>query len=170
MMLSQNQKIVMVKAPVADCYAAGSSDIVDVRLYQHLTFVALMGVAGGADRITFTVDACDDNGPTNTAQCPLYYRIGSGSLPDTLAALTHQETAATGTGSLLAAACVATQHIIEVEVSDLLKVGVDAATAFVTAGARLTWATSAAGGIVGAVLAILSKPRIADDTMPAGLL
>ena len=170
MRFSQQHKIVQVLAPVADAYAAGSSDIVDMQHYRYCTFVALMGVAGGADRITFTVDACSNNVAGVTAQSNLYYRHGTGSTPDTLSALVYQTTPATGSTQLLAANCVATQHIIEVDAEDLELAGTTAATAFIATGCRLTWATSAAGGIVGGVLAILSMGRWSEDTMPSGLL
>ena len=170
--LIQATRFYLGKAPVADCYAAGSTPVIDIRKCERVLFVAQMGVAGGADRITFTVDACNNVTPSLTAQCDIWYRLGNGAASDlgeSMADVVHQDTPATGSTQILAADCAGTLHLIEVEAAECKRRGRLAATAFDAVGVRLTWATSAAGGIVGSVLAIMTGVRYQSDKLVAGL-
>ena len=171
-LLEQNLRLKQGLAPVANAFAAGSSLIIDIRDCEHVLFVALMGVAGGADRITFTVDACSNAAAALTAQCKIMYRLGQvgGDNGEIMDDVVFQVTPATGSTQIAAADCATTIHLIEVDAAEARRAGQAAATAFDPQGVRLTWATSAAGGIVGAVLAIKGGLRYGADTLGPGVL
>lgn len=163
-MLSENVKIIMLRAPVADCFNGDPlMAAVGVANYRKCTFVVSMGVnTGTTGRVKMLAYAADVSAGTNKTEVGYWMRTGTGSAPDTLGALTRVEAGATA--AIAAANCVATQHIIEVDVEEAKKL--QEAAGFAFNGIALQCDETVDDPIVGSVLCILSEPRNAGATMP----
>lgn len=163
-MLSENVKIIMLRAPVADAFNGDPlMAAVGCANYRKCTFVVSMGVnTAGTGRVKFLAFGADVSAGTNKTEIGCWVRTGTGSAPDTLSALVRAEAGAAV--SQAAAACVATQHIIEVDVEEAKKA--QEAAGFAFNGIALQVDETVDDPIVGSVLCILSEPRNAGATMP----
>ena len=163
-MLSENVKIIMLRAPVADCFNGDPlCAAVGVANYRKCTFVVPMGVnTGTTGRVKFLTYGTDVSAGTNKTEVGHYQRTGTGSTPDTLSAPVRAEAGAAI--SQAAAACVGTQHIVEVDVAEAKKA--QEAAGFAFNGIALQVDETVDDPIVGSVLCILSEPRNSGSTMP----
>ncbi len=149
MIFTQENHIVPCLDPIADAFAGTiASDIVDVKGYDHLTFLVYGGVnTGGTGKSTWTVLACDDTTPSNTHAIPFRYR--EMTTPDSFGALTDATTSGftntADSGFLLA---------IEVDVKEIAHTGYHYA--------KLVGVEATDDPVVGCILAILSKSRYAQ--------
>ena len=107
-LLMENDHFEMGLAPVADFAAADTeTDVVNMNLHDTVRFIVVWGV-GTTGVIKFTVDACDDVVPTNTAKIPFWYRItAAGGTPGTVT-LADKDTGVSNTAG--------SDQIIEIEV------------------------------------------------------
>lgn len=89
MIFTETYHLVAGKHPVADAFTGTvTSDVVNMRNFQHVTFIFYNGV-GTTGTSTITVLACDDVTPTNTTAVAFRYRaITSGDTPGALTAAT----------------------------------------------------------------------------------
>lgn len=163
-MLSENVKIIQLRAPVADAFNGDPlMAAVGVANYRKCTFIVNMGVnTAGAGRVKFLAFGADVAAGTNKTEIGFWQRTGTGSAPDTLGALTRVEAGASA--AVAAANCVATQHIIEVDVEEAKKA--QEAAGFAFNGIALQVDETVDDPIVGSVTCILSEPRNAGATMP----
>ena len=163
-MLSENVKIIMLRAPIADCFngdpllaAVGCAN------YRKCTFVISMGAnTGGTGRVKFVAYGADVSAGTNKTAIGYWQRTGTGSAPDTLGALTRVEAGAEV--AVAAANCVGTQHLVEIDVAEAKKA--QEAAGFAFNGVALLMDETVDDPIVGSALCILSEPRNCGSTMP----
>jgi hypothetical protein len=166
----QAMKFVEAIEPEADAFSGGAnSRVIDIQNYARVLFVIQLGNStGGTAVITFTVEACDDATPTNSAACKFWYRKGTVDTFETLGATTFQGTPATG---LVTTAgdqdCIS---LIEVSAAECRRIGRAQGTPWDATGVRLVAAETADDPLDAAVLAIAYNPRYAGETMPAGIL
>ena len=167
-MLSEKNKIRMLTAPVAD-FANGSPDtaVVGVGNARWATFVVLIGVNAGAGDLKPIVKTCAVNAKTNAQAVGGWLRQGTGSAPDTIAAPVRQE--ADAEVNIATASCVATQHVIEVDVAEARNVWTTAGYTG-TLGLYLTLTETQGDAMVGAVMCILSESRFDGGTLPVTIL
>ena len=167
-MLSENVKIRQLLAPVAD-FQTGSPDtaVIGVGDAKWATFIILMGVNAGAGDCKPIAKVCAVNAKTNAQAVGGWLRQGTGSAPDTLALPVRQEAGAEV--NIATANCVATQHILEVDVEEARRVWT-AAGYTGTLGLYLTPTETQGDAIVGAVLCILSKVRYTGGTLPTTVI
>jgi len=139
--------IVTGLAPVADAFAGATvnSDAIDMKNYNHATFLVWKGV-GTTGTSVVTVEACADAALTSPTQIPFTYRRKQDS-DDIWGALTAVTVPATG---FTTTAGSAEMYAIEVNAADLGAYG-----PFV----RLDMAESANDPVLGGILVILSEPR-----------
>ena len=167
-MLSEKNKIRMLTAPVAD-FANGSPDtaVIGVADASWATFVVLIGVNAGIGDLKPIAKVCAVNAKTNAQAVGGWLRQGTGSAPDTLALPVRQEVGAEV--NIAAANCVATQHILEVNVQEARQVW-KAAGYTGTLGLYLTLTETQGDAMVGAVMCILSGERFQGGTLPVTVL
>lgn len=167
-MLSEKVKIIQVRAPVADAFNGDPiCTPVNVGDYRKVTFVVGMGVnTGGTGRVKFVTYAVDVAAGTNATATGHWLRTGTGSSADTLSAPVRVEAGAEA--PVLAANCVATQHIIEVDVDEAKKL--QEAAGYTFRGVAIKCDETVDDPIAGAVYAILSEPRNAGATLPTAVV
>ena len=145
--LSSYKKIVTGLKPQDINGGAWNSDVFNMKLYKHMTFIVEQGAwAGGTS--TMKVQACDDVTPSNTTDMAFNVRqaVMDGTT-DALGALTA--VAATG----LALDTANTMTVIEVDVDEVMK-----ATSGAYTYIRLTGTDPGAADLL-SVLAVLGEPR-----------
>ncbi|OPZ79965.1 MAG: hypothetical protein BWY79_00084 [Actinobacteria bacterium ADurb.Bin444] len=149
MIFTQENHVVCGLDPIADAFAGTiASTIVDVRNYDHVTFLVYGGVnTGGTGKSTWTVLACDDTVPSNTHAIAFRYRELTTN--DTWGDLTDATTAGftntAASGFMLA---------IEVDVKEIAHTGYHYV--------KLVGVEAVDDPVVGCILAILSKSRYAQ--------
>lgn len=152
---SQHNQIVMALAPDADLYDGDpATDIINTKLYDHVTFVVQEGV-GGTGTATITVEECDDVTPTNSTAIAFVYRITAAAGGDTFGALT----AATSAGYATIAGA-AKMIVIEVPAAGLAD-----GFPFV----RLVLTELVDSPVDAGVIAICSKARYSGAIMPTAI-
>ena len=167
-MLSEKNKIRLLRAPVAD-FANGSPDtaVIGVGNARWATFVISIGVNAGAGDLKPIVKVCAVNAKTNAQAVGGWLRQGTGSAPDTISDLVRQEAGAEV--NIATANCVATQHVIEVNVAEARNVWT-AAGYTGTLGLYLTLTETQGDAMVGSVLCILSEGRYDGGTLPVTVI
>ncbi len=138
-------------APVADALAGTvSSDIVNTKLYDHVTFILNRGV-GATGTSTLTVEACSDNSGTGAEAIPFKSREGSNdgvALGDLTQRTTAGYTTAAGSNQI---------DVIEVEAADAVD-----GKPFV----RLTAVEVVDSPIVASIMTLLSDASYEEAVMP----
>ena len=155
-LLIQNAHFVKGIDPILDAFAGTvRSDVYNLKDYAQITFVVYRGVAtGGTADTVVTVNSCDDTTPSNRTAIGFRYKeITSG---DTEGALTTATT--TGFTTTVGNSQL---YLISVDSSELS--GTDK---FV----ELTCTEATNDPTVGAILAILSSPSYASDSMPTAIV
>ena len=167
-MLSEKNKIRLLRAPVAD-FANGSPDtaVIGVGNARWATFVVLIGVNAGAGDLKPIVKVCAVNAKTNAQAVGGWLRQGTGSAPDTISDLVRQEAGAEV--NIATANCVATQHVIEVNVAEARNVWT-AAGYTGTLGLYLTLTETQGDAMVGGVTCVLSGERFHGGTLPTTII
>ena len=167
-MLSEKNKIRLLRAPVAD-FANGSPDtaVIGVGNARWATFVISIGVNAGAGDLKPITKVCAVNAKTNAQAVGGWLRQGTGSAPDTISDLVRQEAGAEV--NIATANCVATQHVIEVNVAEARNVWT-AAGYTGTLGLYLTLTETQGDAMVGSVLCILSEGRYDGGTLPVTVI
>ena len=167
-MLSENVKIRQLVAPVAD-FANGSPDtaVIGVGEAKWATFIINVGVNAGAGDLKPISKVCAVNAKTNAQAVGGWLRQGTGSAPDTLALPVRQEPGAEV--NIAAANCVATQHILEVNVAEARNVW-GAAGYNGTLGLYLTLTETQGDAMVGGVTCVLSGERFHGGTLPTTII
>ena len=167
-MLSEHVKIRQLTAPAAD-FANGSPDtaVIGVGNARWATFIINIGVAAGAGDLKPIAKVCAVNAKTNAQSVGGWLRQGTGSAPDTIAAPVRQETGSEV--NIAAANCVATQHVLEVNVEEARNVWTTAGYTG-TLGLYLTLTETQGDAMVGGVTCILSESRFDGGTLPVTIL
>jgi hypothetical protein len=150
---TEEHLVVPALYPDADLYAADpATDIINTKNYDHVTFILTEG-AGGTGTVKIQVEECDDTTPTNSTAIAFNYRVAT--TPDTWGAIT----ASASTGYTTTAGANK-QVAVEIDAAEL------------TDGypyVRLQLTEVADSPCDAGVIAILSRPRYAQDVLPGAL-
>ena len=157
MIFTQKHQVVMALAPDADQYAADpSTDVINMKLFGHCTFVLEEG-AGGTGTVKIVAQACDNVAGDNPTAINFRYRVTAAAGGDTFGALTETTVAADGYTTVAGAQ---KQLVIEIDAAELP----DGQPCVYLDLTEVVDDPCDAG-----ILAILSEPRYAAETMPTAI-
>ncbi len=155
-------KIVNALPPI-DCNGGKTTDIVNLKNYNRCTFILTFGVVNAsATPGTLTINRQTDVSASDTEAMAFTYRVEATAAGDTLDAVA----AATSSGVDLDAVLSTTNSttmIVEINADELTD---GETTAFNCLSMTIGMSAHSA---IGSVVAVLSEPRIATDTLPAAI-